>query len=124
MQGRMTVIAPGAAPVETHYTAEPPLEDLQKAVGGYIEIVPYWNTMPVFGSGGARMRCIVFCNEHGKNDGLPFNTLATRLWRDAIRAEFHTDRTPGDDYLAGPVAILTGDEEFFAAMTSDRDEDE
>jgi hypothetical protein len=121
MIGRMTVIAPSGSASETQYTAEPPLEDLQKAVGGYIELVPFWNTIGTVG--GARMRCIVFCNEDGKREPLPFNREATALWVEAIKADFHTGHAPMGDYLVGPVAILTGDEEFFDAMTSDADDD-
>ena len=79
-----------------------PLHDLQKAVDGYIEVVPGFETAPV---GGERVRVIALCNEEGKVNNLPHNALATKLWREAIGIN------PGD-HLVGNVVILAGDDEF------------
>lgn len=47
------------------------LEELQKIVGGYIEIL----ALP--GKPGE----IMVCNEEGKLEGLPINPAATQLWK-------------------------------------------
>jgi len=61
------------------------LEDFQKAVGGYIERIP-------FGP-----QCNAFVNEFGIPDGLPFNARASHLW--------HVLVPWCDDPLYGPVVI-------------------
>tara|TARA_R110001592_G_scaffold216088_1_gene469593 strand:+ start:407 stop:655 length:249 start_codon:yes stop_codon:yes gene_type:complete len=64
----------------------PPLEELQKAVGGYIEGVTTAN--------GGRF----YCNEEGKLMGLPHNPAANSM------IDF-------DDYIVGDVVVMEGDEE-------------
>lgn len=61
------------------------LEELQGAVGGYIEAVglPDGSTM--------------FLNEEGKLNGLPVNEVATALAREMIQK---------DDWIAGDVALV------------------
>lgn len=78
----------------------PRLEELQKAVGGWIETVPYFNEYEA-------KPCVAFCNEHGKLEGLPYNYKATVLWR-------HLFET--DDVLMGDVAIVQGEPEFMADL--------
>ena len=65
----------------------PSLEQIQKAVGGYIEAVPMAN-------GG-----IFYCNEEGKLLGLPNNLAANTL------IDFN-------DYIVGGVVVIeVGEEE-------------
>tara|TARA_R110000851_G_scaffold43123_9_gene106942 strand:+ start:441 stop:686 length:246 start_codon:yes stop_codon:yes gene_type:complete len=64
----------------------PPLEELQKAVGGYIEGVTTAN--------GGRF----YCNEEGKLMGLPHNPAANSM------IDF-------DDYIVGDVVVMEGEEE-------------
>jgi hypothetical protein len=64
----------------------PSLEELQKAVGGYIESVTTAN--------GGRF----YCNEEGKLMGLPHNPAANSM------IDF-------DDYIVGDVVVMEGDEE-------------
>ena len=64
----------------------PPLEELQKAVGGYIEGVTTAN--------GGRF----YCNEEGKLMGLPHNPAANSM------IDFN-------DYIVGDVVVMEGDEE-------------
>jgi hypothetical protein len=122
MKGRITLIAPDAPePQITEYSSEIPLGDLQRLVGGNIEIVPYWTTVPRWitdyaSDSGARMPCCVFCNEEGKLNQMPRNDPATALWLEAIAADFRHRGTPQGDYLVGPVAIVTGDTEFMEAL--------
>jgi hypothetical protein len=115
MKGRITLILPDTPePQITEYASELPLDELQGLVGGYIELVPYWNS---YGErGGARVPCRVFCNEDGKRLPMPTNKLATLLWTQAIAADYGHRGAPMGDYLVGPVAIVTGDDEFMAAL--------
>jgi hypothetical protein len=74
----------------------PELEQLRDAVGGFIEAVPYFEWF------GTR-KCVAFCNEEGKLDGLPVNTVATYLWRAT---------TPNmSDVLVGNIVIVGYDTE-------------
>ena len=54
----------------------PTLEQLQKAVGGYIEIVRC-----------TKLHCYLVVNEEGLLDGLPHNAVASYLVSDLIRGE-------------------------------------
>ena len=112
MKGKMIIIAPGEPRQEREYeNATIPLEDLQKAVGGFIEIVPYFS---MIGEGGSRTRCVVFCNEDGKRLQLPLNHVANDLWnRELLLA---TGSGLELDYLVGSIAIVWGDDEFMESM--------
>lgn len=75
---------------------------LNKAVGGSIETVPYWNEH-------LSRKCVAFCNEEGKLLGLPFNGKADLLW--------HIDRSHAvNDHLYGDVIVIMGDDEFMEAL--------
>lgn len=93
MQGTLTIITTGGVKTETALTLSPDLETLQKAVGGFIEVVPVrsWNNKPA----------VIFCNEEGKNLGLPVNPHAPLL---------------AGDQIVGDIAIIQGDAEFMAAL--------
>ena len=78
------------------FDALPSLEVLQKAVGGYIEVIPYF--VKYKGED-----CIALCNEEGKLNDLPLNTGANLLWFS------QRPRPPLTDVLVGDVAIITGD---------------
>lgn len=54
---------------------KPTLEQLQKAVGGYIETVPYLTKAWPYKRGRA------FANENGVMEGLPHNNAASLVWR-------------------------------------------
>ncbi len=87
-------------PAGPHYT----LEELQRAVGGYIEIINF--------DGG-----LMVLHEEGKIEGLPRNEEATR------RAHQATAIFP-DDYIAGdvlitPTGLLEDDEEEEADSEED-----
>lgn len=49
------------------------LEELQRFVGGYIELVP-----------GCRRDKPAYCNEEGRLRGLPFNELASHVFRQEL----------------------------------------
>lgn len=101
MKGKATIIAPDGTETVTEFTAQPGLEFLKKAVGGFIEIVPYWNKF-------RDAECVVFCNEEGKLHNLPINRKATEHW--------HSVAPAVGDILLGSVLILTGDDEFLEAL--------
>jgi hypothetical protein len=63
-------------------------ENIREAIGGYLEIAP---------TPGAPF--VMFCNEHGKLDGLPFNFIADQL---ANRYRTWEDPLMGDVVLVGP----------------------
>jgi hypothetical protein len=102
MKGKLTTIKATGKIEATDYIAPPGLDALQKAVGGYIEIVPGLITYE-----GAD--CVAFCNEEGKLNGLPFNEKATAAWQEAYGG-------PLGDVLLGDVAIVTGDNEFLEGV--------
>lgn len=113
MQGTITTIAPDGAITIKTYTAEIPLEDLNEAVGGYIESVPFFTTYE-------GRECVVFCNEHGKIKDLPRNEPANKLW-DALLAAYPKPLSRISDgrevdYLVGTIAIIQGDREFMRAL--------
>lgn len=92
------------------------LEELQAAVGGYIELVPGFATI---GYGGVVMNCAAFCNEDGKLDHLPINESATDAWERALVRLGGTLRDETGrplDVLVGPIAVLFGDREFMSKL--------
>lgn len=103
MKGKLTIIGTDASETVTVLTAAPELEQLQAAVGGSIEVVPYFTKFR-----GAT--CVVFCHEEGKLIGLRPNLLAQVLWERAV------GRVVVGDLLVGPIAIITGDAELLEAL--------
>jgi hypothetical protein len=67
------------------------LETLQKAVGGYIEAVPYFRKY------NGRV-ATVYCHDEGKILNFPINRKATAAWRAA-----YPDTT---DYLVGDILVV------------------
>jgi hypothetical protein len=92
--GTVIVIpADDSQPVETRDTDQQPgLPELQKIVGGYIEVVPHWDTH-------LDRECVVYCNEEGKLNELPINMRATVAWYQAIGGRV-------DDVLVGNVVMV------------------
>ena len=97
MKGNLTIIRSDGSILQTELDLSPALETLQAAVGGYIELIPFFDRY-------AGSDCIAYCNETGKIDGLPHNAVAQTLWG-------HTF-----DNLVGDIAVLTGDDEFMESM--------
>jgi len=107
MKGEALIYRPdGRQPERRDLTTSNPeslLPMLQTLVGGDIEAVPMWVSLP---DGRA---CVAFCNEEGKLDELPFNPLATAAW-------YRAARQPMGDELVGTVVVVFGDEEFMEAL--------
>jgi len=72
----------------------PTLEQLQDAVGGYIEYVPL-NDQTIAITGHTHM----YCNEMGKLEGLPFNAMATSMMRNS------------HDVIVGNAVLMTDDDD-------------
>jgi len=106
MQGTVTVLKVDGTVVSTTYDKPVPLEDLQAAVGGWIEIVPDFDTF------GDLKGVVAFVNEEGKLKGLPENTAGTEAWAKSVGAEV----ADLGDYLSGDVAIVSGDDAFMSAL--------
>lgn len=85
--------------IDTH----PTLDQLKDIVGGYIELIPYFNKFE-------NKPCLAFCNEMGKLTGLPVNLKATNLWIDAYGGSV------SPDYLVGSIAIVVGPRSFLNTM--------
>lgn len=102
MKGKLYVIQASGEISETMLTEAPKLESLQKAVGGYIEVIPFFVRFQ--GSD-----CVALCNEEGKLIGLPFNASATDAWRKQCGGWIN-------DVLVGSVAIVCGDAELLSEL--------
>jgi hypothetical protein len=63
---------------ESRVFAKPELHRLQEAVGGTIQLIPGFKH-PEF------KRCEAYANDSGLIDGLPFNTKATAMWKEALK---------------------------------------
>ena len=91
---RMVVLkTDGTVEVTDKLDTVPPLDVLQKGVGGYIETVPFFNKYE-------GKQCKAFCNEEGKLHNLPLNEHATALWVEQVGSV--------SDVLMGDVVILSG----------------
>jgi hypothetical protein len=119
MKGTMLVIPPDGRLTVTEFTGPIDLPSLSKAVGGYIEVVPHFDS---FMHAGALRRCVAFCDEDGKRKELPLNGWACVAWDAALRRhpEFEgfdlSKRPSSTDYLVGPVVVLYGDDEWMAEL--------
>jgi hypothetical protein len=96
-------ISPGGEVKRTSLDAHPTLDQLKDIVGGYIELIPYFNKFE-------NKPCIAFCNEMGKLHELPVNLKATNLWIDAYGGSV------SPDYLVGSIAIVVGPRSFLNSM--------
>ena len=98
MKGTLIIIkVDGSTTKRTYEGRCVPLEDLNRAVGGYLEVVPFFNQFK-------DNRCIAFCDEDGRIKNYKINAFATALW--------HCQRPDVQDHLVGDIAILWGDREF------------
>ena len=115
MKGTMLIIAPNGVITRTELKTAEILESLQKAVGGYLEVVPHFHSIDY---DGAVRKCVAMCNEEGKIERpaiLPHNDVATTLWAQALQRD-HGVMAPFPDYLVGNIVVLFGDREFMEAL--------
>lgn len=101
MHGQLIVYDTDGTTTVTEYNQPPTLSDLQDAVGGYIERVPFFN-----GLNG--QVAVAFCNDDNKlRLSLAVNKIATELWR----AQWKTA-----DFLYGPIAVVVGTDHFIRSL--------
>ena len=88
---------------------------MQKAVGGYLEVVPHFHSIDY---DGAVRKCVALCNEEGKLDRPATDYRTTR--RDGYGGKRCSAITasvaPFPDYLVGNIVVLFGDREFMEAL--------
>jgi len=103
MRGTITIIQPDGTISQKDIDSIPDVSEFQAAVGGYIETVPYFEKYN-------GKRCVAFCHEEGKLEGLPTNRHAMAAWEAAL------GRPIAEDYLVGPICIISGDEDFLSQL--------
>lgn len=115
MKGTIVVISPKNEKTITELERQPNVSVYQKAVGGYIETVPYFDT---YEHNGEVKTCIVFCDEEGKLKGKDYNLPATMLWRLSLErcGRWIPGLLPDKDFLVGDIAIVFGDRDFMRRM--------
>ncbi len=118
MRGTLIVFRPEQTELDFREFDRPlTLEDLQKAVGGYVEHVQGFDTI---GYGGTVLDCAAFANEEGKLEHLALNRRATITWALALRRKgidlYNKDGSTPKDWLVGPVAVVFGDREFMREL--------
>jgi hypothetical protein len=92
----ITIPADEAQAIRSRDTDTPPeLQELQDIVDGYIEQVPGW--VEYLG-----IECVVYCNEEGKQRGLPVNHRATAIWWEKLGGGVF------DDALCGDIVLVVG----------------
>lgn len=106
MQGFMMTIEAGGISYIEPLSNSPSLDWLQSKVGGNIEAVPYWDTIA---DDKGTHKCVVFCNEEGKLNQLPFNDVATHFWH-------RYQSQPVSDFLVGNIVIIWGDDELMESL--------
>jgi Domain of unknown function (DUF3846) len=99
--------------VATELKARPQYEFLSQSVGGYIELVPEFDTY-------LHQRCTVWCNENGKLERMPINTRATMAWNAALGGRLIPEGQPPLDVLVGDILVIAGDDEIL----NDTDDEE
>ena len=110
MNGQAVIYHPnGTIDIRPLRNTTPSLDFLRTAVDGDLELVPLFETIL---QGDKLVRCAAFCNEHGKNNGLPYNHPAQVLWKAAQARE----AVEVDDYLVGKIIVITGDEELMESL--------
>jgi hypothetical protein len=88
----------------------PPTDSmLRQAVGGEIGDVPGFNSISYE---GVLHRCVAFCNDRGKEHGLPLNAWATALWHSALRRQGYQrglrreDGTVADRLIGNVIVVF------------------
>ena len=107
MRGTMLTLKVDGTTSRQDFSEMPHISVFQKAVGGYIEVVPHFHSIWFEGKTES---CVAFCNEEGKLRGAPVNPTANVLWQVAAGPK------AGRDTLVGDVIVLYGDDDFMDAL--------
>jgi hypothetical protein len=112
------------APTVEELTAPLKLDRLQTIIGGYVELVPHFDSVSIDGVDTTGLQKVVaFCDEDGKLKQYPINHRATLLWHEALKRK--PERFPNGlmdkagrwaDSLCGPILIFACDDEFFSQL--------
>ncbi len=106
MQGELVIISPDGT-MSRRVLANPEhYKDLTKAVGGGIELVSGFTSFE-------GKTCDMYVNDESVLRGMPKNQAATELWWSQLDDSRRLANALS--ILHGPVAIVTGDDEFIAA---------
>jgi hypothetical protein len=97
VKGKFHVIRTNGSVTSLDIDTAPELKMIQDAVGGYIELIPYFEKF-------RGENCVAYCNEEGKIRSMPMNTMAQGYWGHNF------------DLLVGDVAIITGDNELLESL--------
>jgi Domain of unknown function (DUF3846) len=92
------------------------LDNLQTAMGGYIERVPFFDKYE-------GKPCVAFCSEEGKIEHMQPNYPATLAWVHALRVQGKTLGTNDGrmvDFLVGSIAIVTGDQGVYGQLVREK----
>jgi hypothetical protein len=89
----------------------PELKYFTDAVGGYIEVVPYFTSIVW---DGQLHECVAFCDEEGKIKRKEPNVSADLFWR--MAQERAGLKMMIDDYLVGDICVVFGDKEFMREL--------
>lgn len=105
MKGKMTVIQPNHTRTVTEFTRPIKLNEMADALnGGFLETVPLFTKFE-------GEKCVAFTDEEGKIKQLAVNLEACELWYNQLPRPLVVT-----DVLVGPLVIITGDDEFHAAL--------
>jgi hypothetical protein len=103
MQGKLTILKANDTKTVTEFDRPVTLDELQAAVGGYIEQVREFDTYE-------GQKAVAFFNEEGIPLGLKWNQQASKLTYE------QGGRYQPVSIVLGDFAILTGDAEFLGAL--------
>jgi hypothetical protein len=113
MKGAMLTIRPDRGAECVPLDRCPNLHELKERIGGgFLEVVPWFRSIEIKGE---LHRCAVFVDEDGKHKGLTPNIFATYLWNLELIRQGRKAQV-GEDYLAGPVCIVVGDDELLEEL--------
>jgi hypothetical protein len=120
MRGTMLIYRPHERRPTVRQIERALTRDEVKAVigGGYLEQVAGFKSVAY---DNAIEDCIALCDKDAKAKGFAVNNAATNAWDRALRRTGFDDgllRANGllADWLAGPVVVLFGDNEFMEAL--------
>ena len=107
MRGGLYIIRQSGNIEEREIDKPPTHIELREIVGGYVELVPYWNRL-IIPSKNINSRCAVFCDSDGKTIGRKaLNQVATIMWEMALNRKGNSLR--GRDHLVGDIVAVWGD---------------